>query len=84
MIIQIHMITVTFKFDRVDARSSLRARRALTAAGIPDGLGLHLHDLRHSGSTWSAQSGAKLKELMAPIRHSSTYAAVTRFRHVAA
>ncbi|PMR60510.1 hypothetical protein C1A38_13675 [Verrucosispora sp. ts21] len=26
-------------------------RKALTVTGIPAGLGLHLHDLRHTGST---------------------------------
>ncbi|MEV6813357.1 site-specific integrase [Micromonospora sp. NPDC051296] len=51
-------------------------RKALAGAGIPDGLGLHLHDLRHTGSTWSAQSGATLKEVMARIGHSSTRAAM--------
>ncbi|MBN1174746.1 MAG: site-specific integrase [Micromonosporaceae bacterium] len=50
--------------------------KALTDAGIPSELGLHLHDLRHAGSTWSAQSGATLKELMARIGHSSTRAAL--------
>jgi integrase len=49
---------------------------ALKAAGIPAETGLHLHDLRHTGSTWSAQSGATLKELMARIGHSSTRAAM--------
>jgi integrase len=34
------------------------------------------HDLRHTGSTWTAQSGATLKELMARIGHSSTRAAM--------
>jgi integrase len=50
-------------------------KRALEVAGIPVGLGLHLHDLRHTGSTWSAQSGATLKEV-ARIGHSSTRAAM--------
>ena len=49
---------------------------ALKSAGIPDELDLHLHDLRHTGSTWSAQSGATLKELIARIGHSSTRAAL--------
>jgi integrase len=40
---------------------------ALKAAGIPRETDLHPHDLRHTGSTWSAQSGATLKELMARI-----------------
>jgi integrase len=51
-------------------------KRALTDAGIQKSLGLHLHDLRHTGSTWSAQSGATLKEVMARIGHSSTRAAM--------
>jgi integrase len=49
---------------------------ALKSAGIPEATDLHLHDLRHTGSTWSAQSGATLKELMARIGHSSTRAAM--------
>jgi integrase len=49
---------------------------ALKASGIPKETDLHLHDLRHTGSTWSAQSGATLKELMARIGHSSTRAAM--------
>lgn len=48
----------------------------LKSAGIPKETGLHLHDLRHTGSTWSAQSGATLKELLARIGHSSTRAAM--------
>lgn len=51
-------------------------KKALADAGIPAEMGLHLHDLRHTGSTWSAQSGATLKELMARIGHSSTRAAM--------
>lgn len=51
-------------------------KKALADAGIPASIGLHLHDLRHTGSTWSAQSGATLKELMARIGHSSTRAAM--------
>lgn len=50
--------------------------KALKDAGIPADMGLHLHDLRHTGSTWSAQSGATLKELMARIGHASTRAAM--------
>ena len=51
-------------------------QRALKDAGIPADMDPHLHDLRHTGSTWSAQSGATLKELMARIGHSSTRAAM--------
>lgn len=51
-------------------------RAAVRRTGIPDEIDLHLHDLRHTGSTWTAQSGATLKEVMARIGHSSTRAAM--------
>lgn len=51
-------------------------KRALARASVPPPEGLHLHDLRHTGSTWSAQSGATLKEVMARIGHSSPRAAM--------
>ncbi len=51
-------------------------KTALKNAGVPDDVDLHLHDLRHTGSTWSAQTGATLKEVMARIGHSSTRAAM--------
>ena len=51
-------------------------KRALKEAKVPDEMGLHLHDLRHTGATWSAQSGATLKELMSRIGHASTRAAM--------
>jgi integrase len=51
-------------------------KKALRDAQIPKEMDLHLHDLRHTGSTWSARSGATLKELMARIGHSSTRAAM--------
>jgi integrase len=41
-------------------------------AGQPD---LHFHDLRHTGGTLAAATGASLKELMA-LGHSSTRAAL--------
>jgi integrase len=37
---------------------------------------LHFHDLRHTGGTLSAATGATLKELMARLGHSSVRAAV--------
>jgi integrase len=37
---------------------------------------LHLHDLRHTGGTLAAQTGATLKEIMSRIGHSSTRAAM--------
>ncbi|WP_211215884.1 tyrosine-type recombinase/integrase [Catelliglobosispora koreensis] len=51
-------------------------KRALKEAGIPQEMDLHLHDLRHTGSTWSSRGGATLKELMSRIGHSSTRAAM--------
>ncbi len=47
---------------------------ALIAAGVSD-RGLHLHDLRHTGNTLTAQSGATLADLMAGMGHASTRAA---------
>jgi integrase len=47
--------------------------KACAAAGVPD---LHFHDLRHTGGTLAAATGATLKELMARLGHSSTRAAL--------
>lgn len=49
-------------------------KKALANAKVAQDL--HLHDLRHTGSTLSASSGASLRELMARIGHSSTRAAM--------
>jgi len=43
------------------------------AVNLPD---LHFHDLRHTGGTLSAATGASLKELMARLGHSSVRAAM--------
>jgi integrase len=49
-------------------------KKALTKAGAnPD---LHLHDLRHTGGTLTAQTGATLKEIMSRLGQSSTRAAM--------
>ena len=40
--------------------------KARTSVGLP---GLHFHDLRHTGGTLSAVTGATLKELMARLGH---------------
>jgi integrase len=48
--------------------------KALAAAGANPAL--HLHDLRHTGGTLTAQTGATLKEIMSRIGHSSTRAAM--------
>ncbi|GAB4049691.1 tyrosine-type recombinase/integrase [Catellatospora paridis] len=51
-------------------------KAALDAAGIPAEMGLHLHDLRHTGGTWSGRGGATLKEIMARLGHASPRAAM--------
>jgi integrase len=38
--------------------------------------GVHFHDLRHAGNTFTADAGANLRELMARMGHSSTRAAM--------
>ena len=47
--------------------------RARDATGLS---GLHLHDLRHTGSTMAASTGASLRELMERLGHSSPRAAL--------
>ena len=51
---------------------------ATEAAGVP---GLRFHDLRHTGATLAAASGAPLKALMQRMGH-STVAAALRYQHV--
>ncbi len=51
-------------------------KAALRAAGVPAETDFHFHDLRHTGGTWSAQTGATLKDVMARTGHSSTRAAL--------
>ena len=53
---------------------------AREAAGRPD---LRFHDLRHTGATLAAATGATLAELMARLGH-STPAAAMRYQHAAA
>jgi integrase len=48
-------------------------RKACVAAGVPDA---HFHDLRHTGGTLAATTGATIKELMARLGHSSPRAAM--------
>ncbi|MEO6205631.1 MAG: site-specific integrase [Mycobacteriales bacterium] len=47
--------------------------RARIRAGLP---GFHFHDLRHTGNTLAATTGASTKELMARMGHASMRAAV--------
>lgn len=62
-------------------------QRATARAGVE---GLHFHDLRHSGNTLAAATGASLRELMARMGHASVRAALIyqhatadRDRHIA-
>jgi hypothetical protein len=57
-----------------------KARADQGSAGLRDGL--HLHDLRHSGLTLVATSGATTKELMKRGGHASATAAL-RYQHIA-
>jgi integrase len=45
---------------------------ALKAAGL---IGIHFHDLRHTGNTLASEAGASLRELMDRMGHSTTRAA---------
>ncbi|WP_331452995.1 tyrosine-type recombinase/integrase [Streptomyces sp. SS162] len=49
-------------------------RRARVKAGLPEGF--RLHDLRHTGNTLAADTGAKLKDLMVRMGQSSVRAAM--------
>jgi integrase len=51
--------------------------KARNVAGRPD---LRLHDLRHTGLTWVAQTGATVSELMRQAGHASPAAAI-RYQH---
>ncbi|WP_396912463.1 tyrosine-type recombinase/integrase [Mycolicibacterium sp.] len=53
--------------------------KARTAAGRPD---LRFHDLRHTGATLAARTGASLAELMTRLGHSTPQAAM-RYQHAA-
>ena len=53
---------------------------ACDSAGIT---GLHLHDLRGSGATWAATTGATVAELMARLGH-RTPAVAMRYQHATA
>lgn len=62
-------------------RSSTFMARVLRPAAERQGLaGLHFHDLRHTGNTLAAATGASLADLMARIGHASTEAAL-RYQH---
>jgi integrase len=60
---------VTYELDPGTAFAP-RAVRAIGAEG------LHFHDLRHTGNSFAAASGAKLRDLMARMGHDSERAAL--------
>lgn len=55
-------------------------KAATTKAGVP---WLHLHDLRHTGATLAAGTGASLRELMERLGHASPRAALI-YQHATA
>ncbi|MGX5182582.1 tyrosine-type recombinase/integrase [Streptomyces avermitilis] len=55
-------------------------RRACEDAGIK---GLHFHDLRHTGNTLAASTGASTRELMSRMGHSAARAALI-YQHASA
>ncbi|MEV5825211.1 site-specific integrase [Spirillospora sp. NPDC052242] len=58
---------------RGNFRRASRWALAVATVGIP---GLHFHDLRHTGNTLAAQSGASLRDLMDRMGHDSVRAAM--------
>jgi len=66
-----------FVFDVTGRALGLAWDKARRSTGRPD---LHFHDLRHSGLTWSAATGATTAELMRRAGHASTAAAL-RYQH---
>ena len=54
-------------------RQFLTVPEAREQIGVPN---LHLHDLRHTGNTLAAQSGASLRDLMTRMGHDSPAAAL--------
>lgn len=55
-------------------------RKACSDAGIK---GLHFHDLRHTGNTLAASTGAGTRELMSRMGHSTARAALI-YQHASA
>ena len=61
-------------------RSAGRVDPVRATMGLED---LDLHDLRHSGNTWAAATGASTAELMGRLGHASPVAAL-RYQHATA
>src|SRR5690606_15500505 len=58
---------------RSNFQRASRWTEAVAAAGMP---GFHFHDLRHTGNTLAAATGASLRDLMHRMGHQSTRAAM--------
>ena len=60
-------------WHRGNFNPAVRWREVREQIGVPN---LHLHDLRHTGNTLAAQSGASLRDLMTRMGHDSPAAAL--------
>jgi integrase len=60
--------------------SNFRRRAWLPALAAVGLLGVHFHDLRHTGNQFTANAGANPKELMARMGHDSSRAALIYLR----
>ncbi|GAA1854334.1 site-specific integrase [Actinomadura bangladeshensis] len=58
---------------RANFRRSTKWGETVTKLGVPN---LHFHDLRHTGNTFAAESGATLRDLMERMGHDSVRAAM--------
>jgi integrase len=58
---------------RANFRRSADWARAVDALGVPE---LHFHDLRHTGNTFAADTGASTKNLMGRMGHATARAAL--------
>ncbi|NVI91009.1 tyrosine-type recombinase/integrase [Actinomadura sp. BRA 177] len=58
---------------RANSRRAIKWGAAVAKLGVPN---LHFHDLRHTGNTFAAESGATLRDLMERMGHDSVRAAM--------
>ena len=65
---------------RSNFRTAAKWRKAVTKVGVPN---LRFHDLRHTGNTLAAQTGASLRDLMTRMGHDSPRAALI-YQHASA
>ncbi len=65
---------------RANLQRAIKWGDTVTAVGLP---GFHFHDLRHTGNTLAANTGASLADLMARMGHGSARAALV-YQHATA